>query len=447
VDCNDGDACTTDACAAGLCEHTLIPGCGDACAEPGGCDDGNACTIDECVGGGCEHTLSTAACDDGDPCTVGDTCAGGLCLPGAPSAEPACADDPDACNPMLPASDPVVCALSGSVGSALTCSLELASATQDLPLATGLQFKVTYDPTKLALVSITDMVCFGPAGCFVLPLAGPGSSATESGHSVSTNPGDPASATGQIGVVIINLGSPDVPINGAQYDGAVINGDPGLFDLNFEAIAEIPAGAPALVRILDAVAADENPFTLDAGVNDCGVLVTGLATVAMPLCHLSGAVGEQVDCPLQLARSAESDPPAAAVQFKLEWDPDRLAFVGMFDVVCVGPGGTPPCFDQSLPPATLFPSGHSVTLSAKAGSVAAIVINTGTPEAPITKAYLDEDGAVLKDPLFLNARFEILAPATPVDPTSVHATKALASTASATPMDVTISDGVFIASP
>ena len=47
------------------------------------CDDGNACTNDACeLAGSCTHTASSAACDDGNPCTVGDACAGGQCTGG-----------------------------------------------------------------------------------------------------------------------------------------------------------------------------------------------------------------------------------------------------------------------------------------------------------------------------------------------------------------------------
>ena len=150
--CNDGNPCTADACAGGVC--TFLP-------AAGACDDGNPCTIDDaCVDGGCagtpkdecnctkdadcpndsdpcngvnkctnnfcqpdpgtvivcepdaECTVSVCnpetgaceqgpsedglSCDDGDPCTAGDTCVGGACEAGAGvGCETECADDKD----------------------------------------------------------------------------------------------------------------------------------------------------------------------------------------------------------------------------------------------------------------------------------------------------------------------------------------------------------------
>ena len=102
--CNDGQACTVDACQGGTCVSTPVAG---------GCDDGLACTEDACGPSGCTHVpvdstcaplsgpCSQAACEppigctshpvagacsDGDPCTVADACSDGACAPGAPLA-------------------------------------------------------------------------------------------------------------------------------------------------------------------------------------------------------------------------------------------------------------------------------------------------------------------------------------------------------------------------
>lgn len=129
-DCEDGDACTTHACAAGGgCVQSLnTADCddadpctdGDSCSEGvcagvvADCDDGNPCTEDSCSPGvGCVHTAGVGPCDDADPCTLdscdlqtqecsnevladgsscdadsdgctqGDACWGGVCSPGA----------------------------------------------------------------------------------------------------------------------------------------------------------------------------------------------------------------------------------------------------------------------------------------------------------------------------------------------------------------------------
>lgn len=64
ADCNDGNACTTDACVSGTCQaqaNTL------ACNA-----DGSACTNDACMAGACVAGPAKA-CADSDPCTA-DSC-------------------------------------------------------------------------------------------------------------------------------------------------------------------------------------------------------------------------------------------------------------------------------------------------------------------------------------------------------------------------------------
>ncbi len=136
ADCDDGLACTTDACEDSACKHSvaadaclvsatclaagepgpepclvcdpaqsqssLTPAAGpcddgepcteaDSCSEGacvGGpepeCDDGLPCTTDACaLEVGCVHVSNDEPCDDGDACTEGDTCLLGLCVAGA----------------------------------------------------------------------------------------------------------------------------------------------------------------------------------------------------------------------------------------------------------------------------------------------------------------------------------------------------------------------------
>lgn len=96
--CDDGIACTIDACNASLgCVHTPNDtACDDtnacttdACSTVSGCshqdisascDDGNPCTDDSCApASGCVHAANTAPCDDGSACTTGETCSDGTC--------------------------------------------------------------------------------------------------------------------------------------------------------------------------------------------------------------------------------------------------------------------------------------------------------------------------------------------------------------------------------
>src|SRR5205814_7264993 len=51
LNCNDGNACTTDACnAINGCTHTPIAGC-QSCSVPADCNDSNPCTTDSCTAG------------------------------------------------------------------------------------------------------------------------------------------------------------------------------------------------------------------------------------------------------------------------------------------------------------------------------------------------------------------------------------------------------------
>ena len=103
--CDDGNACTTDACKSeGKCIHIDMSGTpcnaddnvctdADACQQglciPGSlkdCDDNNPCTKDACdMSEGCTKTNDDGApCDDDNPCTVGDICGDGSCEKGTP---------------------------------------------------------------------------------------------------------------------------------------------------------------------------------------------------------------------------------------------------------------------------------------------------------------------------------------------------------------------------
>jgi hypothetical protein len=95
LNCDDDNACTTDQCDESVGCLNLPTGTGTPCAHPcftspicangqcidastaAPCEDGQACTIDACdLPMGCTHTLlpEGATCEDGDACTIGETC-------------------------------------------------------------------------------------------------------------------------------------------------------------------------------------------------------------------------------------------------------------------------------------------------------------------------------------------------------------------------------------
>jgi hypothetical protein len=91
--CDDADFCTTnDVCTGGVCVGSAAS-----------CDDGNACTEDACdPATGCSHAFNEAPCDSGTPCSMNDVCAFGVCTPGVKAT---CDDGDnctvDSCDPQL----------------------------------------------------------------------------------------------------------------------------------------------------------------------------------------------------------------------------------------------------------------------------------------------------------------------------------------------------------
>ena len=137
--CDDGNACTVDTCSAGSCQHAAAPN-GTACSDgnfcngaetcqagrcsagaPVNCDDGNACTTDGCdpILGQCTHLslpsccTANADCVDVDACTVNERCEAGACV-----------------------SDPVVCSASGPCTEP-ACDPRVGCTTRQLPDGTA----------------------------------------------------------------------------------------------------------------------------------------------------------------------------------------------------------------------------------------------------------------------------------------------------------------------
>jgi len=86
-DCTDGTSCTTDVCnAEGVCENDLQEGC-IPCTTVADCEDHNPCSNQACgEDGSCQFTMMPGCqrcdvpsdCDDGDRCTI-ETCTGNVC--------------------------------------------------------------------------------------------------------------------------------------------------------------------------------------------------------------------------------------------------------------------------------------------------------------------------------------------------------------------------------
>ena len=77
--CDDGDACTTDACdnATGQCKFAAVANCVASCTSDGDCGDGNPCTVDSCDLATNKCKVQTSA--DGAVCGSNATCSKGTC--------------------------------------------------------------------------------------------------------------------------------------------------------------------------------------------------------------------------------------------------------------------------------------------------------------------------------------------------------------------------------
>ncbi len=142
--CDDGDACTTDACDlyAGTCVHV-----------PLSCDDGDPCTVDSCnAAGACQYA---PLCDDGNPCTV-DSCAEEGCLY-LPLAAEQC-DPDDGCAAAADCDDGIPCTLEDCVAGACVATLD-EGCGPSCSLSIECQ----------AAATCFDAVCLPGFGCFQAP--------------------------------------------------------------------------------------------------------------------------------------------------------------------------------------------------------------------------------------------------------------------------------------
>jgi hypothetical protein len=151
VNCDDGVACTADACDAqtDACTHTT---------DNAVCNDGNACTADTCdAQAGCQAAplADGTACNDTNACTTGETCSAGACGGGGAVS---CNDGlfcngVEACNPAV-----------GCQAGAAPCPADGVACTVDCDEATDL----CYQPSDAACNdnnACTTEICNPVSGC------------------------------------------------------------------------------------------------------------------------------------------------------------------------------------------------------------------------------------------------------------------------------------------
>ncbi len=176
ADCDDGKPCTLDLCSGpgGSCSHSAKPGC---CMTTGDCDDKDACTIDHCpkAGSNCQHT--NTCCKTDNECTSADTCLTGKCAGGDCAFTNICCSKDNECDDFNPctidACDKGQCLHSPSKAPGC-CAVEpivyefdsdMEGWTSDAKLANGLVWhKGKYKGTATEAENGNGVLKFGVAG-------------------------------------------------------------------------------------------------------------------------------------------------------------------------------------------------------------------------------------------------------------------------------------------
>jgi hypothetical protein len=202
ADCEDGNPCTSDACAkaTGVCSHQMLAGLGcddgskctvgDLCQKGVctgvaqlGCDDGQPCTLDFCLpSGGCQHlTMVSGSCSDGNFCNGLEQCTTAGCVAGSPpscddgnpctadNCVKACAHPPLAggtpCDDDSPCTTGDVCSTKGTCGGTVVSGPGCCATAADCDDG----YPCTLDSCQVALgtCSHTGLVCGGGSSCNV----------------------------------------------------------------------------------------------------------------------------------------------------------------------------------------------------------------------------------------------------------------------------------------
>jgi hypothetical protein len=139
LDCNDGDACTNDACNGGVCTHAV--------GEGNTCSDGDACTVnDTCNAQGLCVPGTKKTCDAGDQCNTGGTCDSttGNCSAGTPKSDGTSCSDGNACTEndtcqsgSCQSGTPKTCPAGDQCNEASTCNTTTGVCSDRTPKPNG----------------------------------------------------------------------------------------------------------------------------------------------------------------------------------------------------------------------------------------------------------------------------------------------------------------------
>ena len=264
-DCDDGLACTKDACDSKAgCVHDLDPKATGCCKSDADCEDGKACTASSCdlATGACKvQNLDGQACSSSDPCTTGGTCAAGECV----------AQKVESCT--------VLCTLSGAAGDVIDCPVGLARLAKADPNAVTVGASVGWQGGVATLETLVDSFCIG-AACLEGAIPQSSTALQPSGHSVLLTPPAPADWTGTLAVDVANLLDPDKAVSDAWYEADQLKGDASFVSLRFKLTASV-GGTPVVLHTLSATQSGGAPLAAKLVGN---VIVTSSSPCGKDIC-------------------------------------------------------------------------------------------------------------------------------------------------------------------
>ena len=351
LNCDDGNACTNDACDAVTgCTHVANAaacsdgnGCtvGDVCkssacvAGPAKvCNDSNACTLDSCtpLAGNCVFdgaAVNGAGCNaDSSVCTVADACNAGACVAGAAlncndanvctndscNAVSGCVHTANtvACNDSNACTGPDVCGGGACAPPALNCDDSNACTTDTCDKVTGCIHTNLADKTSCAATSICLTGVCTPGKCgdgVLMPLLGEacddGNVISGDGCSATCVVEDPACADGTREGTITKASYPKIAQCNGGWKGKIsaTNGSnaPGLLcGASYHVCSSSAADQVLLKSITQPLAFQSGCWAIDASNNNgvCGACTDKTGGDAM--------AGIGTDCQGTIANPATS---------------------------------------------------------------------------------------------------------------------------------------------
>ncbi len=252
-------------CGDALCNGTetcsTCPGDCGACCPNGACDNGETCSTCAADCGACPVCGDTK-CNGTETCSTcpGDCGACPVCGDTKCNGTETCSTCPGDCG----ACPTGWCSLSGNAGTTVSCKLKVAATSNTSPKATGVQFKVGYDSTKVSMEKFSCLLgALDMCDQF---------NALLSGHTLSVAP-PKGQWAGSVSVAIYYGQVPPKAITEAYLSGGVVSGSADVLDIVFKLTQTISAGAPIQVNLTEMKGTDADANSLTVTLQN-GVLVT-----------------------------------------------------------------------------------------------------------------------------------------------------------------------------